>query len=385
MSRTVPHARSIFLVICVSLASSSLRAEVEVSGHLDLVGRRFQSATDFTNRTFAGQSNFSAVHSRLFFDAMVSENTTVFVQIYSTAYGYIDLHGAYIRLEKLFGSSLNLQVGRIPNTIGTWGARTYSPINPLIGVPLVWNHHTSLDPGTLGATPTIQQLLALRDLRPQGGMPILYDFCWNGGVELYGSLGKLDFSVAALSGSVTKPLVEQSKELPQATARVSFAPSPGFIIGTSGFYGPYLFGAEFGGIQYFADSTKPSDYMNMGGGGDLYLAHGALELYSEAYFASWEYPNLPTLNAFSGYAEAKYKFATGWYLAGRFDLFEPGKVSVNQVEENWDYKLKRYEYGLGYKPNRNLIVKAVSQLNRFSQKPSFDLDHYAIQFALDFR
>lgn len=385
MSLSCMFSSSIFLILTITLASNPLMAQIEVSGHLDLVGKKYQKETDYTNRTFAGQNNFSAVHSRLFFDARVSENTSVFVQIYSTAYGYIDLHGAYLRLEKLLGTSLNLQVGRIPNTIGTWGARTYSPVNPLIGVPLVWNHHTTLDPANLGSSPSLTNLLALRDSRTQGGMPILYDFCWNGGVELYGSFGKFDFSLAALSGSVTKPLVEQAKELPQGTAKLSLALSPGFIIGASGFYGPYLHEGNFPANQIFDDGSTSKDYMNIGGGGDLYLAHGPFEIFSEAYYASWEYPNLPLLTAISGYAEAKYKFTTGWYAAGRFDLFEPGMVSVNNQDVNWDYPLKRYEYGIGYKPNRNLTVKAVSQLNRFADKPEFDFDHYAVQFALEFR
>ena len=83
--------------------------------------------------------------------------------------------------------------------------------------------------------------------------------------------------------------------------------------------------------------------------------------------------------------EAKYKLHPKWYVAGRFDLAEPGKIKDSPgVEEKWDNPLKRYEIGVGYKPSRTITVKLVLQINRFDIDDTYDNDFIAIQISAFF-
>ncbi len=373
------------LLICTV---SSADAQVNVSGSLDLIAKKHLDKPDYTNLSFAGQSPFRTARTRLFFDAPISDNVSAFVQLFSDNYRYFSVYAAYVKVSNLAGPYLNIQAGRIPNTIGSFGPRTYASKNPLIGVPLVWVHHSSFDPGALtedelGHDATVTDLLALRDQRPYYGLPILYDFCWNSGVELFGSYGKLDYSLGMLAGSVGSPLIDQTKEIPQFTTHLQYYLSPGFVIGGSGFWGPYLTGVY---STYEPDEYDFNDYTNGGAGYEIYIAHHMLEFYSEGFWTYWEYPYLPTLYAVSGYAEAKYKFTPGWYAAGRFDIFRPNKIADDEGgRQNWDYPLKRYEFGIGYKPDRSVTLKLVTQINRFDFSDAFDYEQYALQMAIEFQ
>jgi hypothetical protein len=355
---------------------------VEVSGLADFVARNTDKA-DFTNDTFKGFSNFHTSRIRLFFDDQLSDNSYVFVQILVNNYT-VSLYGAYARFENVVPRYLNIQLGFLPTPVGTYAARTYSNINPLIGTPLVYNYHSALNPFAEIPVSSIDELIALRDTRSNLGLPIIYDACWNSGIELYGSINKFGYSVGALAGSVSKPLQEQRKVVPQGTTRLSYAFDPGLAMGVSGYYGPYLFG------DGFSDSLrqgKPlSDYRNSGAGYDVYVARGLAEVYSEGFYSRWEYPSLPTIAAWSGYIEAKYKFLPGWYVAGRYDIFEPQEVPLSSgAKEKWDYAVRRVEFGLGYKVSRNVLTKLVNQINRLPEAEHLNNETIALQVSIDFR
>jgi len=102
-------------------------------------------------------------------------------------------------------------LGLIPGTIGSFAPRTYSDKNPLVGVPLLYNFHTAINPRSLGSSGTLAELSAAKDVRSRGGLPVIYDACWNTGIEIYGSAGNLDYSFGILSGSVSNPTVDQTK------------------------------------------------------------------------------------------------------------------------------------------------------------------------------
>jgi len=127
---------------------------------------------------------------------------------------------------------------------------------------------------------------------------------------------------------------------------------------------------------------RSRDFINAGIGYELYFAERYLEIYSEAFYTTWEYPGLPDLNLISGYFEFKYKFKPRWYIAGRFGLSEPGEINTAPgINEKWDYPLKRYEFGLGYKALRKMTIKLVTQINRFDQINSFDNELIALQIS----
>ena len=362
--------------LAVAMAPTRGRAEAVVGGLLDLVAHNTEP--DRTNRTFSGTSNFDDMRLRLFFDAQLEGDVQLFTQIVVWNYGSVFLYGAYVRFPEVAGTPVNLHVGLIPSTVGNWGPRTYSDENPLIGVPLVQNHHSSLAEGE--AQTTVADLLAARDARPQSGVPILYDNCWNTGIEAWGQAGDFDWSVAALSGSVTYPTRTRTRSIPQGTGRLAWNGGPGLVVGASGWVGPWL----VPGSPALGNADE-NDFLNIGGGLDLAWVLRYVEIHSETFVSRWEHPALPDLGAVSGYVEAKYKFLPRWYVAARLDAFQPDRIrdeGGNRVR--WDYPVRRAEYGVGFHPSPRITLKAVVQNDRFDGNSALDEDHFALQMGARF-
>ncbi len=367
------------IVVLILMAPTATKAQVQVSGLIDFVARNAKEP-DITNVTFRNESTLNTMRARLFFDAPLNGNSAAFVQVTMDNY-QINLFAAYVRFANLLGPHVNVNVGLIPNTVGNFGPRTYSDKNPLIGVPLLWVHHSSYVPGAAAPPTTVDELVALKTERSRFGLPTLYDNCWNTGIEVYGASGPIDYSIALLSGAVSKPSITQAKEIPQATARLAWVFGPELIVGVNGFAGPYAADDAF--AVPLPDGKSAEDYLNYGGGYDLAFSRGYLEIYSEVFRAVWQTPFLPDLKATSGYIDAKYKVAPGWYVAGRFGAFVPDKITVASKEEvRWDSQVLRYEFGLGYHPSRNTTIKAVTQLNRFEDAASLNTDHFAMQLSV---
>lgn len=369
------------LLLMMAVAAPAGTAQVEVSGLLDIVFKN-SDQHQLTNETFRGFSNFHTSRTRVFLDAAIDDNTFVFTQILVDNYEF-QLYGAYVRFTEVAGPYLNFQVGLIPATVGTWGPRTYSNQNPLIGVPLLYNYHTVFNPGSNGTVRTTEDLLALRESRTNHGLPIIYDACWNSGIEAYGSVGKLAYSLGLLAGSISKPLMQQEKNIPQVTTHLTYYASPSLDVGLSAYLGPYLF------EDWYSDDLpvgkNEEDYLSGGAGYDLHYSRGHLEIYSELFYNFWQHPYLEDLTALSGYVEAKYAVSVQWWLAGRVGMFEPGKITNSAGDRvHWDYPVKRYEFGIGYKPGRNVQLKLVTQVNRFDFTDTYDTEHYALQTSIAF-
>lgn len=245
---------------------------------------------------------------------------------------------------------------------------------------MVYNLHSTLVPGG-NPVRTVDEILAMRDTRVNTGLPPIYDACWNTGLEIYGHHGKLNYSVGFLTGSVSKPTVEQTKDAPQVTTHITYAVSPRLTLGGSAFYGPYLMAETYN--DSLPTGKQFSDFINAGVGYELHLAGRYFDLYSESFYAYWEHPYLPRLEVYSGYVEGKYKFTPGWFVAGRYDFYEPGKLTDSGGnEQNWDYPATRIEAGLGYHPNRATVMKFVIQHNEIDQSDLLDSNLYALQVSV---
>jgi len=377
--------RMFAIVATLALSVAPARGEVQISGLADVLVRN-SDEEDLTNQTFGGMSNLDLARTRVFFDALISDRAQFFAQLLMDQSEFV-LYSAYARFQQLGGSPVSMHLGLIPTTVGSFTERAYSDQNPLVGTPLVHNHHSSLLTGT--AQRTVADLRATADERSRFGLPIIYDNCWNVGAEIYGSHGRLDYSLGLLSGSLSRPTTTQEKEVPQVTTRLGWYHHAGLVVGVSGFLGPYLFDglaaldvSEPGGPPAFAD---PLDYLNGGVGYDLLWSTRYWEIRSESFWTYWEHPSVPTLEAASGYLEAKYKIGPGWYVAGRSEYYHPFDV-VDELgnETSWDYRMHRFEYGVGYRPTRRVATKLVAQHNRFDGAPTLSRDHYMVQVSTGF-
>lgn len=372
----------LLILLIIGLFVSNSNSETTVGGLFDIVFTNSDEA-DITNRTFRGFSNFHTSRTRIFFDSYINENMSAFAQILFDG-NSTQLYGAYVNFSNLKGKSLNINLGLIPHPVGTFGPRTYSNKNPLIGNPLLYNMHTKIDPINSGALRSNDDFIAHDAVQPAMGMPIIYDACWNSGIDFFGYYKNLDYSLALVTGSLSKPTQEQKKNSPMATTHLSYNFSPGLIFGVSAYYGQYLYEGLF--KDAMPAGKEPGDFLSSGIGYDFYFAKNRVEIYSEAFFSSWEYPYLSEkLNAITGYAEVKFTFYPSWYIAGRLDSYMPGELTNSSGQKvKWDTETSRYEFGIGHKPDRNVVIKLVVQFNRFDRKSSYDEDHFALQTSIMF-
>jgi len=369
----------ILISILIFLAFSKIGfAQVQVSGQLDVVARN-TDAKDYSNKTFAGFSNYDFLRVRLFFDAQPSENVTVFTQVIMGERRF-NLYAAYLRLS-FFEQNFNMHIGLIPNTVGIWGPRTYSDKNPFIGVPLLHNYHSAYNFTSISND--IDSFIAGKALGyDNSGLPILYDFCWNTGIEFFGSHGTVDWSFAAITGSETYPTRNQGKNLPQFTSRLLFIPSPEFNFSFSGYWGPYL--SKDIVKSLLGINKSENEFINKGLGIGLIYSKDYFEIFSESFWSSWDHPYYKELSAWSSYIDLKYKFATQWYTATRLELMRFSNLKYQNYNVSWDYPLNRYDLVIGYYVDRNVILKLDGQFTDNLGNDDFDDKIIAVQFSTSF-
>lgn len=378
----------LFVAILAFAISGTVFGQYQVSGQLDLVVRN-NSAVDGSNKTFKGFSNFDFVRARVFFDAQPTEKVSVFTQVLIDNSEF-QLYGAYVRLSKIANKSINVHAGIIPNPVGMWGPRTYSNKNPLVGVPLMYLYHTALAPGRY-QTNNDQLLESRGNGFLKYGLPMMYDPCWNSGIEVFGTAGMIDWSIGALSGSISAPKIQREKDLPQMTAKVGVFFSPVFSLQFSGFAGPYLSDiSDFEtATEYYPKAAASysakgaEDYLNIGGGIGAHYDYGMLEIYGEAYIARWEHPIYDKLDAYSAYIDTRYKLAPQWYLAGRVETirFSEYDFGGSVGKQDWDYPLNRFELGVGYHIDEAVTLKLITQIARSSDFASLDDEMVAFQLS----
>jgi hypothetical protein len=333
-------------------------AQIDISGQLDLVGMARQD-TPGVNKAFRGDSPFNPVRLKLFARHWVTDRIGIFTELLYDAETSPRVNGAYVVVNELLGQSwLNARLGLAPNLIGSFGLRsTYFNSNPLVGVPLVWQYRTNLD----GEGAATAAGLAGAGGEPGIGLPILYESCWNIQWELLGELGNLEYSLGMTPGSLSNPIKSASVAGSSWLARLGYAPIPSVRLGVSAAHGPYLGKPtpDAGGALPYADD--PSDFDQSLVGADLEYLGGPFAFHSEVYGVRYEAPLIDDdLEALGGYAELRFDFLPGWYLAGRVGgLFfaDIETDATSGARAPWDQDTRRTEFALGYRLAREVLVK----------------------------
>jgi hypothetical protein len=355
---TIATATALTGLCALLVAPQSVSAQLEISGQLDLVGM-VRSDTLGLNTAFRGDSPFNPVRLRLSARHWVTDRIGIFTELLYDMGTGPRVNGAYVVVNELGGQSwLNARLGLAPNLIGSFGLRsTYFNSNPLVGVPLVWQYRTNLDGGG-ASTPAG---LAATTGEPGVGLPILYDSCWNIQWELLGELGAFEYSVGMTPGSLSNPIKSSSVRGSSWLARLGYVPIPSLRLGVSAAHGPYLAKPTPDGGGTLPYTDDPSDFDQSLLGADLEYQGGAWLLHSEVYGVQYEAPLIDEdLTALGGYAEVRFDFLPGWYMAGRVGGLFFGDIETDPTSgarTPWDRDTQRTELGLGYRLAREVLVK----------------------------
>jgi len=277
-------------------------------------------------------------------------------------------YALYLRWRPVPEIDLDLQAGRIPPVFGAFPRRRYAQDNPLISWPLVWQYLTTLRSDA--PPPDADALLAQRGsgwltgypaYGYAPGLPIASAARPDTGFEGRFAEGPLALAVAVTQGTLSDPRSSDSNDGKQVSARIEWHPAARLKLGASVAQGEFL----------DARRTLPSGRFEQRAVGlDAEYSRGHLVARAEAIYSEWDLPRRGTppidrpLRAFGYYLEARWRFAPGWHLAARLDDLDFGEIRGSAGVTPWEAPTRRFEAGVGYLPQRHVLLKAVYQRNQ---------------------
>lgn len=390
--RTPPAFRLLTLAIALCAAAPA-RAEdaprIRVRGLVDLVLHNDTHSAELATFDGAG-SPLESQRFRLFVEGSASPNIDVFTQVIFSQETFV-LDGAYALVTPWRERDLHLMAGKIPAPIGAWAPRTYSNKNPLVTSPLMYQHHTSLRWDEMPMSPA--DLLAAAGTGYEGadygsgagalGMPIVDDYGWDFGVVALGSVAPLEFSIGLTNSAPGWGSPgEDVNDGKAVQGRIGLVPTAGVRVGVSGAQGAYL--GDW--VRYGLPAGKTeADYVQTLGMADLAFERGHLDLRAEGFTNAFETAYCGTLRSSGGYAEGRYGFDNGMWLAIRAEAMRHSDLTAGALTRPWDDDVDRLDGGLGYRLSRGAAIKAGWQrtwLDQADGRQSFDL--FVTQMSLEF-
>ena len=380
------------------------------SGTLDLAHPFGGDGEPEVNRLIRGDNPFDNVRLRLFADVVIRPRWTVFNQILidpSSSMGLESFLRSYLRFDvfKKEKADLSLQAGVVPTPFGAYSPRAYSERNPLISDPLMYHYFTTLRSNQLPAGNA-----DLLRHRGQGqaadftgfagggstikfnGMPIIYDPCWDVGVQALGSAGRLEYIFGVSQGTLSAPRFKggDNNHGKQVSARLAFVPRPGLVLGASFARGPYLDSALQPNLP---PGTRVEDFNQIIYGFDAEYGVRHLALYAEVANNRWQAPNITDgqgrrqdLKTLGWYVEGRYTLRPGLFAALRYDRVDFGDIDDGTSAGRkvpWNYDVHLWEYGVGYYLTDRIIAKLVRQDYRSAGDPEPE-SFWAVQVSASF-
>jgi hypothetical protein len=363
-------AASVALLATLACPPAACAGGVEVSGLLDLVAAGRSEAAGL-NLMYRGVSPLDGYQLHVFLNGTVNDRLRVYTQLqFAEASGGRPI-GAYAMANPWEGKDLHLVAGLIPWLIGTYEPQSYSDKNPLVGIPMLYQYHTSLRWDQIPAN--ADQLLGKAGqgyagvtysagARSLPGLPVVYSDWWDFGIGFLGSLRPVELSLGMVNGTPSYPSPARDDNKGKTVlGRIGIAPAPGARFGISGAYGPYLVDGVQGALP---PGRSAEDYHQVLAMTDAEWAVAHLSLRAEGFRNTWETPSVGDLRVKGFYAEGKYNLPAGFYVAGRYEIlrFSDLADSTGGVRP-WDSDQTRIEAGVGYRIARTAVAKAVFQRN----------------------
>lgn len=379
------------IVVTSMVAASALFAQLRVSGQA--TAEFFKSESGFSQYTINQGRGTFAWRWDLFADAVVSDNVTLLsnFRMLQDQIPHIDLFA--IRITDIASSGISLQAGQIDIPFGNLGERRFPQQNPFFGLPLINEHITAL-------CSTDYKLWTLFPGFAVSGNGVrlfdqgLYDL----GVKIYGSAGIFNFAVAIINGMISTTGTYSPNGLNSTGGlgkvfRLTATPMTGLTLGASYAFGPFM-------KDQYADSTSAlydehsGDYPQHIVAGDIDFSIGHLWLYGIAAYNTWNYIGGQKLNALCYSAEGRYAVTPRVYVAMRAGGLQFGSISglvtsynfrSAPYSGNWDKDVFRLEGAVGYRIERDLLVKVCYQVNRTYGVPIDPADNVlAVQTVLSY-
>jgi hypothetical protein len=379
--RAITAGAAAFLLLHLETAPAA--AQLQISGQVEALALN-RTDTRGLNRNFRNDSPFSSIRARLFAQHWVTPRIGVFAELLYDIESTPRLNGAYIVINEIAGHDwLGLRAGMAPSLVGNFGLRsTYFNANPVIGVPLVHQHRTTLDGSGLATADDMLRRRAANII----GLPMMYDACWNPVAELLGNVARFEYSLGVTNGSVSNPLQTRMVDGVQVLARLGYEPVDGLRVGVSALVGPWIGGPKFDPeVAATSFPGEPDDYDQRLAGVDVEWLLAKLHFFGEAYVSEWEAPLVAEdLGSRGAYVEGRYDFLPEWFAALRVDGMQFSDIEVDAAETGWDDDLMRIESSLTYRVAREVHLRANWQHTAFLTGEEDPVDLLGVQLRAVF-
>jgi len=281
----------------------------------------------------------------------------------------------YARVRPFPRRRLDIQIGRIPPTFGSFTRHAYGNDNPLIGYPLAYQYLTSLRADSVPAN--ADELLFMRgrgwlsnfsvgNLAPDRGLPLVTAFSWDTGVQVTTGWRALDVTAAVTNGSLSSPRVRDDNGGKQVVGRATLQPVVGLILGASAARGQFA-------RQSLVDALPASSdrrFIQRAFGADLEYSRDHWMVRADTVLSEWRIPAIAApiidrpLQAGAISAEGRYAFWPGMYAAARVERLTFNRIAGSTQTAEWDAPVTRVEIGGGYYLQRNVVARVSVQVNR---------------------
>lgn len=280
----------------------------------------------------------------------------------------------YARIRPFPDRRLDIQIGRIPPTFGTFTRRVYGRDNPLIGYPLAYQYLTSLRADAVPATP--DELLRMRargwltnfsigNPAADRGLPLVTAFSWDTGVQVSTGWHAVGVTASITNGTPSNPRVSDDNAGKQVAVRVAVAPVIGLVIGSSFARGQFLSRRVLNAMP----AARAGDFVQRAHGVDVEYSRDRWLVRGDAVLSQWQLPlpNEPlthgALKAIAIAVEGRYTFLPGAYAAARAEHLAFSRIAGTSRIVAWDAPVSRVEVGGGYYLQRNLVARISLQHN----------------------
>lgn len=346
-----------------------LMAQINISG---------QVSSSFV-ATGGGMSQYSHNGGRptfgwradLFFDAQISDNIIFLSNLRMLQDEAIHVDLFTVRFLNLHGPALNADAGVIDVPFLNIGERRFPKNNPFLTLPVGREHHTNLRASDYRLWVADERYTSVGN-----GVHIMDGGLYDLGFRVFGTFGIVDYAAALTNGTIASSASYSPDGLNEnhgfgKTARLAVTPLTGMTFGVSYARGPFL---SEGQASYYGvpapGGDDPYEYYQEIVGIDLDYSYDHFSFYGEAFFSSWNYEDEygADFEASGFSAELRYVPLTRVMVAARV-----GGIFFNDVEGMvyplyyppepyagpWGRDLLRTEIALGYRFNREVLLKAV--------------------------
>ena len=251
--------------------------------------------------------------------------------------------------------AFTLELGKLLLPVGAFGARRFSNVNPLIGIPDVYASEYPL------------------------------------GVEVSGAVGAMDYKAAIVS-------------LPAVNAEYTTEPSARArpVVGLGWSAGPaFRLGATYTAGSYLSDASQPAvpkgaswdQFGQRVFALDAHWSTGYLDTHAEAIWSTYEVPTISGVIGGTGwYGESRYTLSPRWFVAGRYEFYNypfvmPLTIPIPSQAPRYLWIGRAVtqmngEAGVGYRATESLLFKASARKDHWPVHETPDGTRFPDGYAL---